>query len=300
MLEAISKILPILAIFALGYSLKKAKVFKPEDGGVLLKLIFYVIAPALIYLSTSTVKITGSLLMFPAIAAISMMSIYLLDILVTKNFKVSPKTLGVYMVGTLIANTGFALPFLLATFGTDVVPRVAMFDLAGGVLTYSFVYSIAVKYGDKKLNSRFMLYKVLASPPLWATLLGLLANFFSIQSPEVANIFLKTISQAYTVLVMLALGFYFSPKILKPTIVFAGVITRMVGGFAIGYILSSLLGLTGLDKVAAIICTSAPIGYNTLTFSNLENLDIEFAASLVSIALAAGIILIPVLTVVLT
>lgn len=299
MFDAFLKISPILATFALGYVLKRLKVFKAEDGGLLLKLVFFVASPALVYISTSTVKITPHLLAFPLIASLTMLTVYLVDVFVTKNFKVPAKTLGVYFVGTLIANTGFALPFLLATYGFDVAARVAMYDLAGGILTYTLVYSLAVKFGDQRPSTKFIIQKVLISPPVWALLVAFIANLANFQTPAVIDIFLKNLANLFSPLVMLALGFYFSPKFFHPKLISFGIATRMVGGFFVGLALTSIFKLSGVDRIAAIVCTSAPIGFNTLTFANMENLDTEFAASLISVAIAIGIVLIPVLTVVL-
>lgn len=299
MLDAFLKVSPLLATFALGYILKKLKVFRVEDGGLLLKLVFFVASPALVYISTSTVKITPHLLAFPLIASLTMFTVYLIDVFVTKSFKVSSKTLGVYFIGTLIANTGFALPFLLATYGFDVAARVAMYDLAGGILTYTLVYSLAVKYGDQRPSTKFIIQKVLISPPVWALVVALIVNLSGFQTPVVVDSFLRNLANLFSPLVMLALGFYFSPKFILPKLIFFGVATRMLGGFFIGLALASILKLSGIDRIVAIICTSAPIGFNTLTFANMEKLDTEFAASLISVAIAIGIILIPVLTVIL-
>lgn len=299
MFVAFLKILPIILTFGLGYLLKKLKVFKSEDGGLFLKLIFFVASPALIYISTSTVKISPTLLIFPLIATLTMFLVFSINVIVTKSFKVSPKTLGVYQCGTLIANTGFALPFLLAIYGIDVVAKVAMWDLAGGILTYIFVYSLAVKYGDNRPSTKFIIQKVLISPPVWALILALTVNFLGLQTPTIVVTLLTNLANLFTPLVMLALGFYFSLKFFHPKLILFGILTRMVGGLVIGLTLSTIFKLTGMERVIAIVCASAPIGFNTLTFANMENLDVEFAASLVSVAIAVGIVLIPVLTVVL-
>ena len=70
---------------------------------------------------------------------------------------------------------------------------------------------------------------------------------------------------------------------------------RILGGLAFGILLSNLFGLEDMLRKVVIICSSAPVGYNTLVLSSLENLDKEFAASLVSISLILGIIYVPVL-----
>lgn len=299
MLSAFTKVLPIILIFALGYLLKKTKVFEAETGGIFLKLLFFVGSPALIYLSVSQLTITPSLLVFPIIATLTMAVVYGINSLVAKSFSVSRKTLGVYLTGTLIANTAFAVPFLLAVYGEAAAARVAMYDLAGGTLTYIFVYALAVRHGDQHPSPKFIIQKLLISPPLWALFIALVVNLAHLPTPEVVTAVLKNLAGLVSPLIMLVLGLYFSPKLLHPQLIGWGLITRMIGGAMVGLLLSQLFGLTGLDRAVAVICAGAPIGFNTITFANLEKLDTQFAASLVSAAIAVGLISIPILTVIL-
>lgn len=298
MFEAFLKVLPIFFVFFLGYVLKKFKIFKFEDGGLLLKLNFFTASPALIYLSVSSLDITTSLLAFPAIATLTIFILHFVNSATTKNLDLPRQTLGVYRIGTLIANTAFTLPFLLAIYGQEAAARVAMHDLAGGFLTFIFIYSIAVRHGDEVPDKKYIMRKVLIAPPVWALLVGLTANLFHFQTPEVVASVLQNLANLVSPLVILALGMYFSPRLLYPKLIGMALFTRMVGGFAIGYGLSSLFGLTGWEKAAAVILASAPIGFNTLTYANMEKLDTKFAASLLSCAIGLGLVIIPLLTVI--
>src|SRR5512145_120000 len=183
MFEAFAKVLPILLIFALGYLLKKTNSLKAEDGGLLLKLCFYVGSPALTYLSVSQLKMSPGLLVFPAAAVLTTLTLYGVDLLVVKRLSAPRETLGVYMTGTLIANSSFVLPFLLAVYGPEAVARLAMYDLAAGFLIFAFVYSIAIQYGDREPSTAFILRKVLVSPPIWGLILGLVANLTHFTTP---------------------------------------------------------------------------------------------------------------------
>jgi predicted permease len=69
----------------------------------------------------------------------------------------------------------------------------------------------------------------------------------------------------------------------------------MVFGLMLGFILVKLFDLEGLSKAVVLLGAAAPVGYNTLTFSSMENLDKEFAANLVSFSILTGIIFIPIL-----
>ena len=73
------------------------------------------------------------------------------------------------------------------------------------------------------------------------------------------------------------------------------IVIRSGIGFLLGLLFVSILGIQGLAKSIIIICASSPVGYNTLIFSSLENLDKEFAAEVVSISILLGIIYLPIL-----
>lgn len=300
MLEAFLKVSPIFFIFLLGFFLKRSKLFKTEDGGLLLRLVFFVASPALIYLSVSKLDITPNLIAFPVIAAAVIVLLHGVNALTTQNMTVPRQTLGVYRVGTLIANTAFALPFLLAVYGHEAAAKVAMYDLTGGFLTYVFVYSIAVRHGDGVSDKKFILQKIFLSPPVWALTLGLIANILHIHTPEIAVQILESLAALVSPLVMLALGLYFSPRLVYPKLLSMALLTRMAGGFMIGYVVSGFFGLSGWERAAAIIMASAPVGFNTLVYANIENLDTKFATSLLSCAIAVGLIVIPLLTVLFT
>ena len=94
---------------------------------------------------------------------------------------------------------------------------------------------------------------------------------------------------------MLSLGVYFHPQaknIGRLLLVFA---IRIVGGLMISLLLTRLLHIEGMVRTVIVLCSAAPVGYNTLVFSTLENLDKEFAANLVSISLILGMLYIPLL-----
>ena len=94
-------------------------------------------------------------------------------------------------------------------------------------------------------------------------------------------------------LVMIALGLYFEPSFKQLEYALLAVLIRMGVGLALGFGLSYLFGLTGLVRTVVISCSALPIGFNTLIFADLENLDREFAATEVSISMIVAMFLIP-------
>ncbi|MFO7896922.1 MAG: AEC family transporter [Candidatus Cloacimonadales bacterium] len=288
------KIIPVIIVFFLGFLLKRIKIFRHNDGDLLLKIVFNVTLPALVFLAISQVELVFSLLFLPIIAALVILVNYLVASFWGKRLNLQPATLGSFIIGSMIMNTGFVLPFILARYGPEALAYYTIFDFGNMLMIFTFGYLIAMKYGENG-NLKIDLTKFLKLPPIWALILGVLFNLGNWEINGAAENILEMIGTPTVFLTMLALGCYFHPRVKnlnKIVLVFS---IRILGGLALGLALSWVFGLEGIVRDIVIICSSAPVGYNTLVLSSLENLDKDFAASLVSISLILGIIYVPLL-----
>ncbi|HQB98905.1 MAG TPA: AEC family transporter, partial [Candidatus Cloacimonadota bacterium] len=112
---------------------------------------------------------------------------------------------------------------------------------------------------------------------------------------QVSVNFFSLIGQPTTPLVMIALGLYFEPKRKNISKAFLAIFIRMGLGLGIGYLLAMIFNLQGLTATTVIVCSALPIGFNTLIFANLENMDREFAATMVSFSIIIALIYLPLL-----
>ncbi|MCD4795999.1 MAG: AEC family transporter [Candidatus Cloacimonetes bacterium] len=290
----LNKIIPIILIFFLGYFLKKVHLFKKEAGEILLKVVFYVSMPALVFRSVSQIQLSFEFIYLPLIAASVFFCTYFIALCIGKKLKLSPQTLGTFLLGSMIMNTGFSLPFIYSAFGDDGVASVAIFDFGNAFLVFTFGYYIAMKYGKIK-DSRIEIKKLFLLPPIWGLILGLIFNLAGIPVPEIADNFFQNVGIITIPLIMLSIGIFFSPKVKNIDRLLTVIFIRTGIGLASGFVLAAIFDLQGFIRAIVIICCGAPVGYNTLVFSSLESLDKEFAANLVSISILCGIIYIPVL-----
>ncbi|MEI7616500.1 MAG: AEC family transporter [Actinomycetota bacterium] len=291
----ILKVLPPLIILLIGYLLKKFKIFDKEAGNTMLQLVFYVAQPAAILVSVSSLKLSWDLFFLPFLPSIISLIIISISFLVARKMHLPRKTMGSFLVGTAIMNTGFTIPFISAVYGSEGFAKMALFDVGNAIFVFSFVYYIAALYGSDGGNKKTLLKKLLFSAPLWAITIALALNF---TKTTIDPLIIQTLQLgAYMIvpLLMLSLGIYFEPKILNFKREILAVCIRMGLGLILGYAFATLLGLEGITKAVVIIGASGPIGYNTLTFSKLEKLDEEFTANIISLSVIVAIILIPLL-----
>jgi hypothetical protein len=209
-------------------------------------------------------------------------------------FKMPPATHGTFYIGTLIMNTGFTLPFVLAAFGNQGLAIYTIFDFGNSLMIFTFAYYFAIKYGNQP-GSKIPLKKFLLLPPIWGLILGIVFNLLNIELSPTAVNFLETVGRPTIFLVIFSLGLYFHPHVFNLGKMFAVFGLRIGVGMFLGWAFATVLGFEGIIRTLVIVFCGAPVGYNTLIFSSLEGLDKEFAASLVSISLLMGIIYVPLL-----
>lgn len=292
MLDVLLKILPVILIFVAGYVLKLAGIFKKDSGEMMLKIVFHVSLPALLIVSLQKIQLTWEFGFFPVVSGLVIFLSFLIAFFFARFFSFSRATKGTFLVGSSILNIGFLFPFVIAAFGTEGLVKISLFDLTNGVLVYTFIYYIACRYGHNGKDSG-VYKKLISSFPLWGIVIGIILNLTETTMPVLLSEFLQLCGDLTIPLIMLALGCYFRFRIVHPKALFSVIAIRMVAGLAMGYFFALLLGLQGMDRALIILGSGTPIGFNTLVFSSMENLDTDFAASLVSISILIGIISIP-------
>jgi predicted permease len=293
--EIIQNIIPLVLLFAVGLFFRKIGVFKPEDGDLLLKVVFYIALPALLLLSVARARLTWGVAFLPLISAGVIFLTYLFMLATSKPLRVERMTRGVMLVGAMILNVGFIIPFVMTAYGEEGLARLMIFDLGNGFMVFTFVYYQACKYGGGPADACLMRNKLLKSPPLWALVAGVALNLLDVEIPNVAVHFLEIAGDLTVPLLMLVIGFFFHVKVTNLRALLLVIFIRMGAGLLIGLAIVNILGLEGLLKNIVVLGCATPVGYNTLTFTSLENLDREFAAGLVSISVLAGMVYVPLL-----
>ena len=292
--EFAMKIIPVISFFFLGIFFRHLKLFKEQDGHLLLRLVFYLFLPALSFLSVIETNISKELLVIPMIPLIPILVNFLIASIFLKFFPQKKSTAGIVYCGSMIMNTGFTLPFFGAAFGMEGFSKAILFDLGNLFFIFTFIYFVAVKHGDNKVVSKkLIIKKFLYMPPLWAFLIGIIFVLFNTPVHQTVISFLSYASDSTIPMIMLSLGLLFNPKLKNLPKALTVVFIRMVCGFYIGFLIANIFPFDHMTKKIIVASCSAPVGYNTLIFAALENLDEAFGATVVSASILIGIIYIP-------
>ena len=295
MFKFIIPFLPLFLIFGLGYILKKTGFLSKEIAGFFLKFAMYVALPCLIIPKVATLPLSLSYAYLPLIAIMMLLVNFFVFFLVTRLVHLPKKKQGVLLISCMIMNLSFVLPFYLAEAGEELLPIYVFFNIGHDVLLYTFVYFIASLHGTNKTYNPVVygIKKILLLPPFWALVVGLLLNFASLAVPSFLGSTMTSLGGLLVPLVLLALGAYFELSLKNSMQIFPVIGARMLLGGLLALLFIKLFALDGASRLIVLLGGIAPLGFNTLVFASLEDLDKEYAAQLVSVSLLLGLIVIP-------
>ena len=284
---------PTFAIFFLGMLLRKASILNRHAADALFKLVYYLTLPALLLSVLPYVVISRQMFTLPLVSSLIIIVTASLAIVTGKALGMSKQSYAVLVTGSIIMNLGFIMPFVQSFYGDDGLARLFLFDIPNGLSTYIFAYSIAGRYGG--IAEKPILRKLIISPPLLALLAGLFMNALSLRPDAISIAILHSISKLTIPLILLGLGASFTLAKINPVYLASGIALRMLLGLCLGMGLARVFNLEGLDRAIVVLSATAPAGFNTMTFASIENLDREFAATLVAACMIVSLILIPLL-----
>lgn len=289
-----TKLMPIILYFLIGYSLKRFGVLKKEEAGVLIRLVFYLMSPAVIITSMSSMKFTETLIYYPISAICIHIFMYFLTLIIANKLKISDKEKVIFRGSTLIMNMTFVLPFFIVFFGEENVYLLSLFDAGNLLMVTTVVYSIFITNSGSLLNK---IKTVLKSPLIISMIIGALLNITGIRLPRGVEITIQNIASITGTVIMIALGAYFTPKFSKLKLSVIVILVKMLGVLFIGTILGKVLPIDEMGKMLILLGAMSPVGNNVLSYALITDGDVEMATNVISLSNIVSFIAISVLLV---
>lgn len=289
-----TKLMPIILYFLIGYSLKRFGVLKKEEAGVLIRLVFYLMSPAVIITSMSSMKFSETLIYYPISAICIHIFMYFLTLIIANKLKISDKEKVIFRGSTLIMNMTFVLPFFIVFFGEENVYLLSLFDAGNLLMVTTVVYSIFITNSGSLLNK---IKTVLKSPLIISMIIGALLNITGIRLPRGVEITIQNIASITGTVIMIALGAYFTPKFSKLKLSVIVILVKMLGVVFIGTILEKVLPIDEMGKMLILLGAMSPVGNNVLSYALITDGDVEMATNVISLSNIVSFIAISVLLV---
>lgn len=287
-----TKLMPIILYFLIGYSLKRFGVLKKEEAGVLIRLVFYLMSPAVIITSMSSMKFSETLIYYPISAICIHIFMYFLTLIIANKLKISDKEKVIFKGSTLIMNMTFVLPFFIVFFGEENVYLLSLFDAGNLLMVTTVVYSIFITNSGSLLNK---IKTVLKSPLIISMIIGALLNITGIRLPRGVEITIQNIASITGTVIMIALGAYFTPKFSKLKLSVIVILVKMLGVLFIGTILGKVLPIDEMGKMLILLGAMSPVGNNVLSYALITDGDVEMATNVISLSNIVSFIAISVL-----
>lgn len=284
---------------------KKPGNLEPDTARhVINTIVIKFFLPALCFKVIATAKIDINTILLPASAILTILTSLLLSFIVfgiiEKFTSLWKKEKGVLILASAFGNVTFlGLPLLTGLYGDEAAQYVLLYDLLATTPLLWFVgAAIASSYGKGKRISVKESIKILAElPPIWALILGFIANFAGLAIPGFIVQTLELLSMPIVPLMIFSVGLALTiPKIKETVVVFPAVIIKLCIVPLIAYGIASLLGMSGLPLKASVMEAAMPTMVLTLVIASQYKLDHKLAALAIVLTTAAAFISMPVIS----
>lgn len=186
------------------------------------------------------------------------------------------KSPGVILSG-MFPNTGYmGFPVALFALGELGLNRAILYNLTTTILMFTIGIYLVSK------NSKSGWKEVFRLPLIYAAVLGILFNIYSIAVPDVIFQPIKLVGDATIPLALLALGAKLGTmKVVSVRDAFSISLIRIFGGLLIGLLFVNLLALTGVTAKIIILLSAMPAAVNSYVLNQKYTQDADAAASTV-------------------
>jgi len=288
--EITLKLLPILLIIPIGYFLKRIKLFKTEDTEILNKIIINLLLPAIVFSAFSKLTITKELLILPFSSLLIILSLFAISIIVTKLLKFDKRLSGsITILFSSMEGGLIAYPLFFVLFQEQGLATIALWDISNAFIVFTLLYFWACKCGNIDINIVQSIKMMITCPIPIAIGLGLIFNHLNINI-ELLNNLLIPLGNAAPAIIMLTLGIAIEPKIKELKLPIITILLKTITGALLGLLIIEVFNFEGLYKLVTIVGATLPAPPVMYVFASEQNLDKEYIANYLSIALPIGIL----------
>lgn len=309
-LHALEGISVLFLLGLVGYGMAWKKWLPREATTVLPKIIVTVaFPPYLIYMMIESFNREDLIHAFNScvIPLASMIITWVIGYSLALVFNVRKSRRGLMGVGFSTSNTVFmGIPINIAVFGSHAMPAVLVYFICNNIFFWTVGNYSIVKEGEgctQKFLSTTTL-KQIFSPPLLASITGVILVWFSIPLPHFLISTAKYLGGLPTPLAMFFIGMMFFHMKLSKVEVSRELLLLIVGRLIISpIVMIGLLYFFPVPKMmhdVFIMQSSLPIMTNVAILAGLYKSDPEFAAMAVMVTTLLSLITTPVIVALLT
>ncbi|MCF0226738.1 MAG: AEC family transporter [Methanobrevibacter sp.] len=277
----ITTILSIAILIGLGYFFKRINLLSEKDVTPFNTLVMNLLMPCMIFsaLYTADLSLISDLAIFPFINILSSFGTGAIAFIIFKALKLDQKTMWSVIVVVMIANTGFmGYPVNLGIYGQAGFFRAIFFDLGTTALFLILSFILIFKFGG---SPKVAIKKILTFPVLWAVILGLIFNIYSIPIGPILDTTITYLGNGAIPLIMISLGVSIHLEGIFKNISMVGItsILKLIIFPLIALFVISFTSLTGLSVDVPIVEAAMPSGMLSLVLAITYKLDYRLTSN---------------------
>ena len=280
-------VLPLFVIMAIGYSLSRLRVFTPEFLVVCNKFCFTVLLPLLLFINISESDFeTAFQPKLIAYGVSTVIVLFLVLCLIVPRGVKNPLQRGVVIQAIFRTNCLlFGTTLCINIYGSEG-GAVASVLIAFIVPLFNALAVVALAFytaGDKKVEWKQTLLKVITNPLILGAAAGMVFVAFGWKLPQVVRQPLNDIARMATPMATLVLGgdFQFRRVAGKLRIIMLTTLCRLVAVPAVALVLAALLGFRGPAFAALLAVFGSPISVSSYVMAKNAEADSELAGQLI-------------------
>lgn len=300
-MAVISALLPVFFVIALGVVLKQTFLTERSAWDSLERLTFYVLFPALLFVTTATADLSE--VPVAGVGGALFAAILILSAILLIFRKPLCNALGIngaaftsLFQGAVRWNTYVALAIAGSMHGTLglALASVAIVAMVP-ILNFICVLVLAWYAADETPDARTIAVMVLRNPLIWSVLGGIAVNFLGIPLPEIAVSSLEILGRGALALGLLAVGAGLDlAKALRPNAaVIATVVLKLAVMPVIAIGLAFWFGLSGPALLVVAIASSVPSAPGAYILARQMGGDAPLYAQLLTLQTLVALLTIP-------
>ena len=306
-LNAVSAVVVLLMLMAVGYFMGTKGWMKAEEKKFLSKYIINIAVPCncinglLNNLDQSMLAQAGLMLVS---AIIGVVITILLGMGLATLLRLPKNRWGVFAAMVGVSNTLFVgLPLSTQLFGDVCVPYVMIYYLANTIFTQSVILMLVERSGTASHSRgiKGFLKDVFTKPPILTVIASVLMLIVGFRPPEVFMSFAKYISGSVSPLALIYCGYIIYELGLKNLRLMRGLPTMIVVRLGVApvvcWLFCHLFGMSGLPMDVFIVESALPVVSQVTVMAGDFGADDKYAATGATLSTLACFITIPVLMV---
>ena len=295
---AAKQVFILYVLVLLGFICDRTKIYTEKAARLTNDLLFYIVTPAVIIQSFSSVEMTDENVRGMLMSFLGGTILHVVAIAICIPFwrKTDKNPSCIYKYAAIYGNVGYmALPLAEAELGAEGV------FFCSGVLIpfniFAFTHGIYLMSGESAKKTGFNPKWLILNPGVVSVLLGLPLFFFNIRLPSLISVPVNYVAGLNTPLAMIMFGTYLSKTNLKTMFLkkdtYLVAFLKLIALPAVILAVLKLMGVKGTLLTALIISASAPSANNTVMFAAKYGKDSAAASQVVAVASLLSIITMP-------